>query len=146
MKKGILILAITFIGSIANAQKISESEVPASVKEKFTSLYPKCKVEKWVKEEGNFEAEFDKNKTEMSVVIDPTGKLIETETTISIASLPKAVSDYVAKNHAGKKITEAAKITSADGTVTYEAEVKEVELYFDSNGAFLRSEKEKGKG
>jgi hypothetical protein len=144
MKKGILILTIFLFGSFAYAQKIDESEIPTSVKTKFTSIYPDTKVEKWKKENGNYEARFDKNKTEMSVIIDPNGKLLETETSISISSLPIAIKDYLENNYDGKKIKEITKITYAKGTVFYETEVHETTIYFDSNGTFLRSENKSG--
>jgi hypothetical protein len=143
MKKAILVLAIVSIGSFTYAQKVNDSELPAAVKSKFSSLYPSTKAEKWEKEEGNFKAEFDENKTETSVIIDPNGNLIETHKKIEVSALPKSANDYVSKNYEGKKITEAVKVTDVAGKVTYEAEVKETNLIFDSNGAFIKAEKEK---
>jgi hypothetical protein len=145
MKKGILFLAITLMGSFAYAQKVPESEVPAAVKAAFMSFYPKTTVEKWKKENGNYKAKFDEKKTEMCVIIDPNGKLIKTITEIEVPALPKAATDYAANKHSGKKIKKAKKITAADGLVTYEMEIHESNLCFDSNGNFLSEEKEKKK-
>ena len=44
---------------------------------------------------------------------------------------------YILKNTLGK-IKEAAKIVNADGTITYEAEVKKGDVMFDQNGNFLK--------
>jgi hypothetical protein len=142
MKNTILFLAAGFFAITASAQKMKESDVPAAVKSGFTKLYPNSKVEKWEKENGNYEAEFDNNKVETSVVMNSNGQLMETEIEIKPSELPKAANDYVAKNLNGKKVKEAAKITDAKGTVTYEAEVDEVDYIFDSKGNFIKKEVE----
>lgn len=142
MKKSILLSVMGFIAISVNAQKIKEAEVPTAIKTSFTKLYPTAKVEKWEKENTNYEAEFDLNKVETSVLFGPNGQLLETENEISPSALPKAVSEYVAKNVEGKKIKEASKITSADGKITYEAEVDEVDYIFDAKGVFIKKEVE----
>ncbi|MFI5164269.1 MAG: PepSY-like domain-containing protein [Bacteroidia bacterium] len=121
----------------------SGDDAPAAVKTKFTSLYPGATKVKWKKEDANYEAEFEMNKTEMSCLFDATGNLLETETEIAVTALPKGVSDYVTKNYPGQKIKEASKIVDAKKVTTYEAEVKEGDLIFDANGNFLKKVVEK---
>ncbi len=142
MKKSILLVAFGFAVITANAQKMKEAEVPAPVKVGFTKTYKDVKVKEWVKENGNYEAAFDYNKNEMSVLIDANGNIKETETEIAVSALPKAVSEYAAKNVAGKKIKEASKIVDAKGKVTYEAEIDEADYIFDANGMFIKKEVE----
>lgn len=143
MKKSILLAALAVIAiTRANAQKMKEADVPAAVKSSFSKLHPNAKVEKWEKEAPNYEAEFHEGKTEMSVLMDASGKLLQTEMEINPSGLPKGVSDYAAKNLSGKKIKEAAKITDASGTVTYEAEIDEADYIFDANGTFIKKEVE----
>ena len=142
MKRVILLIAIGFTTLTMSAQKMKEADVPAPVKAAFTKQYPTIKDAKWEMEDGKFEAGFDLNKVETSVLIDATGNIVETESGISVSALPKAVSDYCAKNCAGKKIKEASKITDASGKVTYEAEVDEADYTFDSNGNFVKKEVE----
>jgi len=125
------------------AQKVKESEVPKAVVTSFQNSFKGAKVEKWEKEkDGTYEAEFDWNKIETSASFSADGKLNETETEIKTSELPKAVTDYIAKNYAGYKNEEAAKITDAAGKISYEAEVKkgkeEMDLIFDANGNFLK--------
>src|SRR6185312_16377260 len=103
MKKTILISAFALGTIFANAQKVKDADVPASVTKEFKSLYADAKDLTWEKEKGNYEANFKKGTTEMSVTIDASGKLLETETSISSSSLPKAALDYLAKNLPGKK-------------------------------------------
>jgi hypothetical protein len=141
MKKAIIMMSAILIGGVTYAQKVSESEVPAAVKTKFTSLYPNSKVEKWEKEKGSYKAEFDENKSETCVIIDDKGNLVKTKTEISISELPAAATAYIEKNCTEKKITKACKMTDAKGVVTYKAVVGEKHLFFDSNGTFEKEEK-----
>jgi hypothetical protein len=138
IKNSITLSILLIATSYANAQKIKETEVPAAVKSSFAKLYPNSKVEKWEKENGNYEAGFHINKVETSVLLDVNGTLKETETEIAVSVLPKPVSEYISKNVPGKKIKEASKITDVKGVITYEAEVDEVDYVFDSNGSFIK--------
>jgi hypothetical protein len=147
MKKLFLTLIIGAAFTAAQAQeekeaKLNESAVPAVVKSKFSSLYAGVKAEKWEKENGNYEVKFHKDKVEMSILIDAAGNLMETETKIAVTELPKAVTEYVAKNKAGKKIKEAAKIVDAKGVMTFEAEVEKMDLLFDKDGKFIKESKD----
>ena len=126
MKKAILLLAVGFIAITANAQKMKEADVPAAVKGAFTKAYPNTKAGGWEKENGNFEAAFELNKVEMSVLIDPSGNITETESEIKVSELSKTITDYCAKNYPGKKIAEASKIVDAKGVATYEAEINKM--------------------
>ncbi|MDO9184447.1 MAG: PepSY-like domain-containing protein [Bacteroidia bacterium] len=142
MKTTLIMLASVLTFGCANAQKINESEVPAKVKEAFAKKYPGAKVEKWEKENADYEAEFELNKVESSVVIDANGNFKETEQEIKSSELPKGVTDYCAKNFADYKLDEAAKITDASGKVTFEAEMKKgkehFDAIFDDKGNFIK--------
>lgn len=149
MKTIITAAAFVFAINTLSAQKVKEAEVPKAVTESFTENFPGSKAKEWEKEKDTYEAEFNLNKVETSASFSADGKLMETETEIATSALPKAVTDYVTKNYAGHKLSEASKITDAKGVVTYEAEVKkgkeEMDLIFDSNGAFVKKEvEEKG--
>ena len=138
MKKLALMIVAAMITSLSFAQKIQEKDVPASVKASFQKNYPNIKEVKWDKEGEKFEASFDLNKIDNSVLFDAQGNLLETEVEIELNQLPKGVLEYVKANYKGKKVKEAAKITDAKGTVTYEAEIKGMDLLFDSNGKFIK--------
>ena len=142
MKKLILVTVAAMITSLPFAQKTQDKNVPVAVKTSFLKQYPDAKEVKWEKENGNYEAEFEVGETDYSVLIDASGNIIETEIEISVDALPANAKEYVSKNHAGQKIKEAAKITDAKGTVTYEAEIKGTDLIFDSNGVFIKEVKE----
>jgi hypothetical protein len=140
MKTAIIIFIITVFSLSAKAQNLKESDVPAPVKSKFSSMYPNVTGAKWEKENSKYEAEFKENSVETSVLFEAAGTYVQTEVEIPVSSLPDAVSSYVSKNLPGKKITEATQITSADGSMSYEAEIGKHDYMFDANGNFLKKE------
>lgn len=139
--KTIIISAGLLLSNIIVAQKLKSEAVPSAVKESVAKKYPSAKVEEWEKEGENYEAELEMGKEELSLLLDASGNILETETEIEIKDLPAAVTDYISKNVKGKKIKEASKIVTSNGTVTYEAEVEKEDYIFDSNGVFLKKEK-----
>jgi flagellar capping protein FliD len=142
MKKLMLFLSVVAIAGFANAQKLNEKDVPSGVKTKFESLYPGVKVEKWEKEDAYFEAEFEKDEIETSVVFDGNGNLVETEVEINLSSLPESITGYFQKSNPNSKIKEASKITDTNGVITYEVEVDNTDYLFDIRGNFLKKGEE----
>ena len=138
MKKLALMMVAAMITSLTFAQKLQEKDVPIPVKTAFQKNFAQAKVEKWEKEGVNFEAEFELNKSEQSVLFDAQGGIIETEIEIEISELPYGIVDYVKTNYKGQSVKEAAKISDTKGTLTYEAEIKGMDLLFDSNGKFIK--------
>jgi len=145
MKTTIVIFALALGINFANAQTVKEAEVPAAVKDALKKAYPTAKVEKWEKEDTNYEAEIKVGKAESSIVYEASGNLIMTEVEIKVSELPKGVTDYISKNLKGKKAKEASKITYADGKVNYEAEVDDTDYIFDDKGNFIEKEVESDK-
>ena len=137
MKKLVAFFTVLLLAGTVTAQR---TEVPSIVKNRFAALYPDVKKVEWEQEGVNYEAEFELNKTETSVVFDAQGNLLATETEIAPEALPQAAKDYLAKTVPGKKITEATKITGADELVTYEAEAGGKDYVFDVNGNFIGME------
>ncbi|MFL5752453.1 MAG: PepSY-like domain-containing protein, partial [Bacteroidia bacterium] len=144
MKTIITTVALVLAMGTGFAQsKVKEANVPKAVLDAFKAGFKGAKADKWEKEkDGNYEAEFKQGGVETSASYSPEGKLMDTEVEMKTADLPKGVSEYVSKNYAGYKISEAAKITDASGKVSYEAEVskgkEEMDLIFDSNGGFVK--------
>lgn len=138
MIKTTILLVAMFGVSFANAQKVSDKEVPTAVKTTLQKNYPNAKELKWEKENGNYEAEFEIDETDYSLLIDVSGNILETEIEIKVDALPANAKDYISKNYAGQKIKEATKITDNKSVVTYEAEIKGKDLIFDSNGNFIK--------
>jgi hypothetical protein len=141
MKKFITLLTFVLSLSFLNAQKINEADVPSNVKNSFAKKYPHCKVDKWQKEEANYEAEFTLNKVESSALFDARGNFKDVEQEIKLSELPKVASDYCSKHFSAHKLSEAAKITDESGKVTYEAEMSKgkehIDVIFDDKGNYV---------
>ncbi len=135
-------LTILFIGvlitTISYSQKVSEKNIPVSVNNVFQKKYPNTKA-KWSKEEGGYEASFSLNNKDLSVTYDEQGTQLEIEVEIEISQLPKEALAYVNQHYAREKIKEAAKITNSKEIVTYEVEIKGMDLIFDSQGNFVKN-------
>ena len=121
----------------ARAQKMDASKVPAAVKESFGKKFPGLDA-KWEKEDGKYEANFKQGTTIMSAIFEPNGIFKESEMDIKITDLPASVLAYLKEHYIGKSIKEGSRITMADGTVNYEAEVDGKDVIFDANGKFLK--------
>ena len=142
MKKNIMMaVAALSVAFSASAQKLDASKVPAAVKASFAKQYPGA-IAKWEKEDGKYEAGFKKDGNTMSALFETSGTMTESEVDIKVAALPAAVLAYVKENYKGKTIKEAAQITKADGTLTYEAEVNGKDVIFDANGKFIKEIKD----
>ncbi len=141
MKKLFPLLFIVSFIIQAQAQKLKEADVPTAVKDAFNLAHPNMKDVDWSKDGNNFEAGYDKGKLDMTASFNDQGVLIETETEIPIYDLPSNVIDYVKKHYPNRRIKEAAKIISAGGVVTYEAEVHGMDLIFDKKGNFIKKMK-----
>ncbi len=122
---------------VSFAQKIKEQNVPQVVKNALIQKFPKATKLKWDKEGENFEASFDLDDVDNSVLFNKAGRIIETEVEITTTQLPETVLNYLRTNYKDQKIKEAAKITSENGKVTYETEIKGKDLLFDENGKLL---------
>lgn len=142
MKPIVITLSALLLTLGVQAQDLKEKGIPSVVKEAFHHNYPTATDSEWEKEGNNYEVEFKNSGTEMSAAYSADGKLISSETEISPSQLPEAARNYMSEHFPGQKISEACKITAADGTVTYEAEVQKSDYLFDANGVFLSKESE----
>ncbi len=124
--KSLIFLVLTIFLGTACAQN-----VPAAAKAKLKALYPKAEEVKWDKEDAEFEANFEVNDVEMSVIFDAKGNVMETETEMDEDALPKAVKEALAKDYAGYDIEEAAKIVK-NGKTTFEAQIEKGETKLDA--------------
>jgi len=137
-----MLLAVALsITTLVNAQKLGAAKVPAAVKTAFAKAYPGTTA-KWEKEDGKFEANFKQSGNAISVLYEANGTMTESEIDIKVSELPAAILSYLKTHYKGKAIKEAAKITKADGTINYEAEVNGKDVIFDANENFLKEVKD----
>lgn len=150
MKRITIILVAVFAIVYANAQKITENDVPTSVKQAFIQKFPNANAKevKWEKEDDTgIEANFKIDKEEYSVTFDQTGKWLETELEIKKAKLPEAVRVAIAKEFTRYKIEEAEKIETPDQELLYEVELEKKEIsyavQFTTAGKIVKKEEVK---
>lgn len=141
MKKSIIVMAIVMVSLVSFAQKTKEQNVPQKVKNALLQKFPNAKEVKWDKEGNNFEASFDLNDVDNSVLFNQEGKIVETEIEIKVNQLPKNALQYLNNNYKNQKVKEAAKIVTENGKTIYEAEIKGKDLFFDENGNVIKRDK-----
>jgi hypothetical protein len=125
MKKLIILLsACLLISLMGYTQKITPDKVPAPVKQAFAKKFPAATDAKYEMEKKDYEITFKDKGVEMSANYSPIGKWLETETAITESDLPEEVSNAVAKDFAGFKISEVAKIETPDKPIIYEMDLK----------------------
>ena len=131
-----LIVIVTF-----GQKNIKSDKVPSAVKSALLQKHSGAKNVTWELEKGNYEANWGgKSKEDNSVVISPSGNIVETMKAIPVSELPQPVIGYIKQHYKGSKITEAGKVTDAHGKISYEAEVKKKDIIFDERGSFVKVE------
>ena len=129
MKKVFFSLVFSFFAVLAFAKT-----PPQAVLNAFNQKFPGITDVDWSKEKnGEWEAEFDLNKGEVSANFAANGTWLETETELQFMDLPAPVKAALK----GKKVKEAAMILKSDGSTMYEAEVGKKDLLFDASGKAL---------
>jgi len=139
-------LTIALCCIVGCSQPGDKVNVPEVVKTKFISMYPHVGTPRWEMEDGKYEATFKQDNMETSVILTPEGNVDQTETEMDIALLPQPIKDYVSSQPGGKKISSAAKIVNANGTITFETEVDKTDYLFDESGQFMSKEDQENGG
>ncbi|MFV5690241.1 PepSY-like domain-containing protein [Flavobacterium sp. ZT3R25] len=141
MKKLAMVVTLSILSFISFGQKVKEKNVPQVIKTALHQKYSNAKEIKWDKEENNYEASFDINGVDNSVLFSQDGKIVETEVEIQINQLPKNALDYLNVNFKNARIKEAAKIINLKGKIIFEAEIKTYDILFDEKGGFISKNK-----
>ncbi len=134
MKKLILLIAVVCMISTSYAQVLTSNEVPPAISKIFVKSHPKVANVEWAKAGDNFKANYVVDSTDRSATYTATGKVIESEKQISVASLPTTVIKYVNENFQDAYVKKASQITSSKGKVNYCVKIKDKTLLFDANG------------
>ena len=141
MKKLMFFVVLSILPLISFGQKTKEKNVPQVVKNALYQKFPNAKEVKWDKEKDSYEASFDVNQVDNSVLFSQDGKIVETEVEIKMSQLPKNALNYLKEHYKSQKIKEAAKIVTNKGVVIYEAEIQGNDVLFDENGNFIKQNK-----
>jgi Protein of unknown function (DUF2874). len=151
MKKQMLAIFAVALGVTAvSGQKISEKNVPATIKKEFQAKFPAATNAKWEMEnKTTYEVVFKLNNEEVSANYSKEGKWLETEKEIKASKLPKAVADAISKKYPNCKMSEIAEVESAEHGKVYDVELtyskKKYTLILKSSGEVVKSEEMKAK-
>lgn len=136
-----LVIATCLMAPAMYAQSVKSSTVPQAVKSALQKKYPEANKVSWEKEKGNFEANWGgKSGEDNSAQFTPGGNFIEIVKAIPATELPAKTIAYVKTHYKNAKITEAGKVTDANGNLSYEAEVHHKDVIFDKDGNFVKVE------
>lgn len=141
MKTLFLVALMSIIAANGFAQEAKKTAIPSNILQAFNKNFKGAKEVKWDKEDNNYEASFDYNGSDNSVLFNQEGKIVETEIEIKVSQLPKNALQYLNDNYKNQKVKEAAKIVTEKDNLIYEAEIKGKDLFFDENGNFIKSNK-----
>ena len=148
MKSIMVMLGLVMLSATSFAQKIANEKVPAAVKEGFKAKFPSVTKSTWEMESASeYEADFKLKDKKYSAKFDKSGHWIETETEISVAALPKVVSETIAKQFPDFKIKEAEKAETSNLGTLYEVKIQKAKqiyaVHLSTDGKIVSKETEK---
>jgi uncharacterized membrane protein YkoI len=111
MKKSLLTIFTVVFALMACAQ---DAKPPKEVQDAFSEKYSSVQKVDWDQEEGEWEAEFKWEGTEMTVCFDNAGKWLETETEVKKKDVPSAIMEAINQKYEGWKIEEIEMIEKPD--------------------------------
>lgn len=123
MKK--ILIAFALVGSTyfaANAQDVASKDVPQAVAAALSEKYPNASDLDWEMKGNNYEADFDVDRIDHKVVIDPSGKILMSKRDIMKGDLPQAVTAAIDKNYKGMRLDDMERIEK-DGKTYYQVEL-----------------------
>lgn len=123
---------------ISCAQDIPASKVPSVVQNTLQSTFSNAAKIEWEKKGNLYEAEFEIDNTEYTAHIEASGKLLVYKVDIAATELPAAITQAIARDHAGYQLDDADKLVK-DGTTYYQVELeakgkKDVKVVYAANG------------
>lgn len=139
MKKTFLsVVAFLFVALAVDAQVVREADVPVSVKNKMTQMFPDANAAVWKTDMPGFmSVDFVQGKTRKSATFTTSGGWVSTEVTVKPEEFPAAASAYVNTNYPDGKMTQCVKAETSTKK-TFECRVKskgtQYELVFDEAG------------
>jgi predicted membrane metal-binding protein len=139
MKNVIISLFAFLFSSFVLAQTIDEKDVPNIVKSTFLISYPDLTNVQWEKEKEFYKVHYIVKNTAQTMVLDPNGNVLKTATAITLKQLPATALTYIKKNYRYKKIKSVARISDAQGVVTFEVRIATKTLSFTKKGVYRNS-------
>lgn len=135
--------AILLLAGIVSAcdDEVLPEKVPLEVRQTLLNTFPQATYIEWEKSGKDYEADFDVRTTEHSALFRHTGNLVQYKRALPASELPEAITNAIAQNYSGYKISEA-EVLVRDTITSYQLvlkkQSKEVELVFAADGQQLR--------
>lgn len=121
------------------AQKLTDSEVPANIKDAFAKMYPGIKEASWNKVDTLYIAGFTDGNYKGAVSFTNDGKWTERETVVPVKSIPVSIQNYLAANYKNEKTAGAVKITKASGEIQYRVAAGNKQILFTKDGDLIKT-------
>lgn len=128
---------LMFAFSSCASQDIPQDKVPSVVVNAVAKAYPTVTLVEWQKHAQGFEAEFDSDTTELTVLVDNSGTIVQTKRDVTVAELPEAIQRALNINYKDKTVDDVEMVQKAGQTfyqMELEAMWKDTKLVFDEAG------------
>jgi len=125
MKKLIVLMSACLLVSMMGfTQKITPDKVPAAVLQAFAKKFPAATDVVYELKKNNYDVACRDKGVRVFANFNPAGKWLETKTAILETDLPKEVTDAIAKDFAGFKISEVSTVETTDKPLFYMMDLK----------------------
>jgi len=122
----LLLVPLFFFGSvILSCQNAKSDQTPTAVEKAFQEKYPGENDPDWrIDDHGNYECHFKKDGVKYRADFSPEGSWIETETSIKMKELPKAIRKAINRTYVLYTIAELEKVDHHSKGIFYDVEFK----------------------
>ncbi|WP_266203299.1 PepSY-like domain-containing protein [Pontibacter kalidii] len=123
MKK--ILVGFAFVGAsviAAQAQDVATKDVPQAVAAVLTQQYANATDLEWEMDGANYEADFDVDRIDHNVLIDPSGKILMTKRDVMEKDLPQSVKAAIDQSYKGMRLDDVEQLEK-DGTTYYQVEL-----------------------
>lgn len=124
MKKHIFtLLCVAFLGTMALAQSLQPSQVPATVKKSLITKYPKTLDLQWEKLGSNYQAQFLLGENWYTVIFTSNGEWISTERYAEERDLPAAIIQDIERQFSDGYIAAVLIVEKPKTSKTYHIQI-----------------------
>ena len=123
MKK--ILVGFALIGTsviAAQAQDVAAQDVPEAVKSALSQKFANATDLDWEMSGSNYEADFDVNRIDHTVLLDPSGKILMTKRDILEKDLPQGIRTAISQNYKGMRVDDVEQVEK-DGKTYYQLEL-----------------------